>query len=60
MLNPKIGEDERIISRGRRCPDPFKPNRTDNARVLGQVRVVIPNESGVPDLLICNDKRDDQ
>ena len=45
MKRPKGGQDERIIDGLRRGPDFLEAQWTDNARILRQMRFIIPDEA---------------
>jgi hypothetical protein len=53
---PKGREDKRILKRMNRRPDFFEPERTYNARIPGQVIIIIPDESGMQRGPICRDR----
>ena len=50
VQSPKSREHQRVIDRPRTGPNFFQSQRTNNARVLSQVRFVVPNEAGIKDL----------
>jgi hypothetical protein len=46
VQNPKRGQNERVIDCLRAGPDFLEAKRTNHARILRQMRFIIPNKSG--------------
>ncbi len=60
VQSPKGSKHQRVIDRPRAGPDFLQSERANNARILGQMRFIIPNEAGVEDAGICYKNQSDQ
>ena len=59
--DPKCRQHQRVIDCARAGPDFLQPEGPNNARILGQVRFIIPDESSIEDRGVgdenkCNEK----
>ena len=60
MQGPESGKHQRVIDRPRAGPDFFQSERPNDARVLGQMRFIIPNESGSKNTSVGDKNESDQ
>ena len=54
VQSPKSRKHQRVVDCPPAGPNFFQSQRTNNARVLSQMRFVVPNEAGIKDLDVGN------
>jgi hypothetical protein len=59
MQGPKRRQNERIIDRLGRGPDFLQAEWANNARILGQMRFIIPTEVRPKNLSVRNENEND-
>src|SRR4029453_13391106 len=60
MQSPKSCEHQWVIDCSRGGPDFLQSQRTNNAGILGQMRFIVPDESGIEDPGICEENETDK
>ena len=59
VQRPEGRQHERIIDRSRGGPDFLKPKWADYARILDQMRFIVPNESSIENRRVCDENERD-
>src|SRR5437667_7817692 len=60
MQTPESRQYQWVINSPRACPDPVPSERTNNARILRQMRFIVPDEAGITNACVCSKNEGNQ